>query len=87
MAICKACGQEMLEAEGCALGYLAMEDGTLVERERVGDEGWVEPGQRCGDCGALYGFYHHPECDIERCPICGWQLLICDCEIEGYAVG
>lgn len=34
----------------------------------------------CQDCGRKKGEYHHTCCDIERCPICGLQLLSCDCE-------
>lgn len=85
MAKCEACGQEMLTAKGCTFKYLKMTDGRFVERQKVGDEGWTPEGQRCGDCGALYGNYHHPNCDIERCPVCGMQLLSCvECGIEYY---
>ena len=31
----------------------------------------------CPDCGAAIGERHRPECDIERCPHCGWQALGC----------
>ena len=58
------------------------------DRIKVGDPGdWYEeyvgtPEEkniRCGDCGAKIGFYHHANCDNERCPICGGQLLSCSC--------
>ena len=54
----------------------------LYEPIKVGDEGdWYfgEPGATCGDCGEAYGKQHLPQCDVERCPLCGGQLLSCDC--------
>lgn len=29
-----------------------------------------EPSGRCHDCGITHGGYHHPGCDVERCPRC-----------------
>ena len=37
----------------------------------------------CHDCGAEVGEYHLENCDTERCPKCGGQLLSCDCFV-GY---
>jgi hypothetical protein len=31
----------------------------------------------CTDCGAAPGEHHRPDCDIERCPYCGGQLIVC----------
>jgi hypothetical protein len=34
----------------------------------------------CGDCNAPPGGFHHPGCDMERCPDCKGQALSCGCQ-------
>lgn len=35
--------------------------------------------KNCHDCNCREGELHHYDCDMERCPFCGGQLIICDC--------
>lgn len=38
--------------------------------------GAVGEEERCPDCGAKAGGFHHFGCDIENCPVCHGQMLL-----------
>lgn len=60
-------------------------DGKLYDPIKVGDAGdWSEGDEDavCGDCGAKYSEQHLAGCDVERCPVCGLQLISCGHEVE-----
>lgn len=80
-AICEFCKRDMLLADGCDAGVIVAA-GVKYERIKVGSPGDFFEGEtnsRCGDCNAKFGYYHHAGCDCERCPVCGGQLITCDC--------
>jgi hypothetical protein len=82
MAVCSACQQEMTAADACIRSWENL-GGQAYDRIRYGDEkrprSWGPPPARCGDCNVSLGGFHHPGCDLERCPRCANQLLMCGC--------
>jgi hypothetical protein len=81
MAICDACAREMQDEVGCVVTSIAFDDDGY-ERVRYGAEpqDWgARRGHSWGDCGVPPATYHHPGCDIERCPRCGDQQISCWC--------
>jgi len=43
------------------------------------EDDWGADSHPCADCGAVKGEYHVPGCDVERCPLCGDQMIGCEC--------
>lgn len=78
---CGDCGQAMDPGVGCTLTHVSLtQKGKSVKRIFCGEgDDWGAdcPGGVCGDCNAGPGQPHHPGCDIERCPNCGGQMLMC----------
>lgn len=81
MAICRYCNREMSTAPSCCVEFYVVGDRS-TRRVPFGSERPRWRMDRCGDCGVALGGFHHPGCDIERCPVCGKQGISCGCTDE-----
>lgn len=75
MVMCADCGKEMIGSDTCTVKEITI-GGVVYQRSTYH---FPEPTGRCHDCGIKHGGYHHPGCDVERCPRCGGQLITCGC--------
>ena len=81
MAVCDWCKREMTTAASCSAAALHR-GGQAIRMIPWGKErGWAAR-TRCGDCGVMRGGFHHPGCDIQRCPLCFGQMMSCDCRFD-----
>lgn len=80
MAKCEICNKNMLDADTCKKVPIIV-NGKEYNPIPYGSEiKGVEPIERCHDCGIKPGGLHHPGCDMEVCPVCRGQMIICDCD-------
>lgn len=79
MANCNWCNQDMMTADDCTANRAIYFGGgkSLPSVPYNPDNG--DADQRCHDCNVKSGGYHHPGCDVERCPQCRGQLISCSC--------
>ena len=75
---------EKIQAAQNVLSYTL--NGKAIARVRYGNENddWHADNVPCHDCGVLKGEFHVASCDVEECPVCGDQLISCDCPFEEH---
>lgn len=83
VVVCDTCKQEMKEAKSCTNQFV-----KIGGKWHLRDNTYYDDNERCHDCSIMNGFpnYHHPGCDMERCPICGGQAISCDCAYDNVMV-
>ena len=79
-AICNDCHEDMSKAEGCVESEVKIGRKWYKRRTDTVLDGFMDD-ERCGDCGAEPGHFHHWRCDMERCPKCDGQLISCGCKV------
>lgn len=77
MRLCSWCQQPMIDS--CTTRFFFIKG---VQFDRDCSHYDDDPSGHCHDCGILNvpGNYHHPGCDVEKCPKCGGQAIGCGCD-------
>ena len=62
---------------------MKLKTGCCFTEVRLGGK-WYKRGRvdreaECHDCATKKGGVHHLGCDMEMCPKCGEQAIMCDC--------
>ena len=83
---CEFCQQGKLRSSGCLIASVEVH-GESVPRIPYTPPKFGKEFERCQDCNAKYGRYHHPKCEWELCPCCMHELVACGCEITGALKG
>lgn len=86
MTICDLCGNDMTTGAGCVVGALHQEGRPYELAPHERRRGTGAHDENCGDCSVAPGGLHHLGCDMQTCPKCRGQLLICDCRFDELPV-
>lgn len=82
MVKCPDCGKDVNRANGCSVCEIEI-NGEWYEKLKFGTDDdyyhWADEKNRCPDCGAKLGYYHHSGCDMEICPRCDNMSADCIC--------
>lgn len=80
LPVCKLCGGRIGSTVGCRTRTITYKNKPF-RRIKVGDPRDKYQDNKaavCCSCSAHFGRWHHYGCDMERCPICGEQLVACE---------
>ena len=77
MAICDWCNKDMSDDKTTSCDENVKVDfgDGVKDPIRYGSENRANFGKnntRCHDCNIVIGGIHHPGCDVEECPKCGY---------------
>ncbi len=86
MRQCKACKRTHQSPQGCKLRTIKINGIEYLPIPYGKETAWEQynltPGETCRDCETPLGKYHHLNCCVEQCPVCGEQWISCNCIAE-----